>query len=418
MNPLYDYKKYAILYVDDEEKSLKYFAEALNDTFRIFTASSAKKGYEILLNHKDDIAILITDQRMPDEVGTKLLKKTRHLCPQILRILVTAYSDMDAAIAAINTGSIYKYITKPWMVPDLQMTLMRGIEFFILQKQRDQLVTEKLSSLHKLMIADRIISLSLLATGMRHHVNNSLVAIKTFLKLTPKKLKEERVNLDHLNNPDFWLDFYNQAQGSLDSITELLSDLLVVSNRTVFEYNDSLQLHKVLEEILAGLQDDIKPKSIQIDCKISEQFPLLTADKAKFYRIFELLLKDEILNLPEGCHIEITARFDKEKDSVIIKIRDNGPGFADEIFRSAFDPFFVRNKDNSQEFGLYLMASYFLVYHHGGKIDINSHEVNGTIFTIELPLHPPSSSQFEIDRQFFRDTLLNQSLWEKVLVEN
>lgn len=418
MNPLYDYKKHAILYVDDEENSIKYFSQILDDKFRLFTASSAKEGYEILLNHKDEIGILMTDQRMPNEIGTELLEKARNLCPQILRILVTAYSDIDVAITAINTGSIYKYITKPWRVPDLQMTLMRGMEFFILQKQRDQLAQEKISSLHQLMVADRVISLSLLATGMRHHVNNSLQAIKTFLRLAPQKLQEEEVNLDHLNNPDFWLDFYKQAQSSLDSITELLSDLLVVSNRTVFEYNDSLQLNEVIKKIITNLQNEIKQKKIQIDCKISDQLPLLTADKAKFYRIFELLLKDEIINLPEGSHIEIEARLDDTGKNIIVKIQDNGPKSSNEMFRSVFDPFFVRNKDNSTEFGLYLMACYFLVYHHGGKMDISSQKTEGNLFTLELPLLPPPSSQFDIDRQFFHDILLNESLWEKVLVEN
>src|SRR5204863_6944067 len=132
---LYDYKKFAILYVDDEEKSLKYFTRAFDEHFTIYTASSAADGFRLLEQHKDEIGVLMTDQRMPGEKGVQLLEKTRQLRPKIIRILATAYADMDAAIAAVNSGAIYKYVTKPWDPPQLEITLARGLEFFMLQRE-------------------------------------------------------------------------------------------------------------------------------------------------------------------------------------------------------------------------------------------------------------------------------------------
>jgi len=73
MNTLYDYKRFAILYVDDEEKSLKYFAKAFGDTFRIFTAQNAADGYRILADHQDEIGLIMSDQRMPGEQGVQFL---------------------------------------------------------------------------------------------------------------------------------------------------------------------------------------------------------------------------------------------------------------------------------------------------------------------------------------------------------
>src|SRR5436190_3924361 len=109
----YDYKKFAVLYVDDEEKSLKYFLRAFQDQFRILTAPTAQEGFKLLEAHRDEIGLLMTDQRMPGEKGIWLLEKARQLRPRVIRILATAYSDMDAAIAAVNTGAVYKYVTKP-----------------------------------------------------------------------------------------------------------------------------------------------------------------------------------------------------------------------------------------------------------------------------------------------------------------
>ena len=76
MQSFYDYKKFAILYVDDEEKSLKYFSRAFQDQFQIFTAPSAQEGFKILEAHQDEIGLLMTDQRMPGEKGVWLLENS------------------------------------------------------------------------------------------------------------------------------------------------------------------------------------------------------------------------------------------------------------------------------------------------------------------------------------------------------
>ena len=80
----YDYKKYYILYVDDEEKSLKYFKETFGEKFSVLTAPNAFEGYQLLREHMAQTAILMTDQRMPGEKGIQLLEKARLLKPQIL----------------------------------------------------------------------------------------------------------------------------------------------------------------------------------------------------------------------------------------------------------------------------------------------------------------------------------------------
>src|SRR3974390_3098379 len=254
MDHFYDYKKYAILYVDDEEKSLKYFVRAFEDQFRIYTANNAQDGLKLLEQHADDIGLLMTDQRMPGEKGVWLLERSRQLRPRIIRILATAYADMDAAIAAVNTGAIYKYVTKPWDPPQLENTLKRGLEFFMVQRERDQLLTEKMSVLHNMMIADRIVSLGLLAAGLSHHIRNALVAVKTFLALAPAKMEEEKMDLESLRNPDFWRGYYQNVQGQIEKINNMLKDLWPASEKPAFEFDDRVRLHAVMADILEQLK--------------------------------------------------------------------------------------------------------------------------------------------------------------------
>jgi len=238
MENLYDYKKFAILYVDDEEKSLKYFARAFEEQFQIYTASNAQDGLKLMQEHANHIGVLMTDQRMPGEKGVWLLEKSRQQFPRVIRILATAYADMDAAIAAVNSGAIYKYVTKPWDPVQLEHTLKRSLEFYLVQCERDQLLREKMSVLHNMMIADRIVSLGLLAAGLSHHIRNSLVAVKTFLDLAPAKMAEEKMEMNGLRNPDFWKEYYQNVQGQIEKINNLLKDLWTASEKPAFEFSE------------------------------------------------------------------------------------------------------------------------------------------------------------------------------------
>jgi two-component system probable response regulator PhcQ len=417
MESLYDYKKHAILYVDDEEKSLKYFARAFEDQFLIFTAINAQEGLKLLEKHGDSIGVLMTDQRMPGEKGVWLLERARQLYPRVIRILATAYADMDAAISAVNTGAIYKYVTKPWDPTQLEQTLKRSLEFFIVQRERDQLLHEKMSVLHNMMITDRIVSLGLLAAGLSHHIRNSLVAVKTFLDLAPSKMAEEKMDLKGLRNPDFWKEYYQNVQGQIDKINTLLRDLWTASEKPAFEFADDVQVREVVTSIVNELKPRFAEKNIEVQNDVPESLPAMRVDKPKFYRLFELLFKDEIATLPAGSRVTVTARpapGPGSKPGVMIQISDNGPGLPQEALRLVFDPFVVRN-DSPMEYGIHLMACFFIVNHHGGKIEARSENGAGTTFTIRMPTDPSGAPPLDSDSDLLRKVLLSDSIWEKLI---
>ena len=418
-SPLYDYKRYAVLYVDDEEKSLKYFTRAFQDQFRIFTAPNAQEGFKLLQQHKDEIGLLMSDQRMPGEKGVWLLEKARQLCPRVIRILATAYSDMDAAIAAVNTGAIYKYVGKPWDPPQLEITLKRGLEFFMVQRERDDLLREKMTVLQHMMIADRIVSLGLLAAGLSHHIRNSLVAVKTFLDLAPTKLQEENIDFNSLRNPDFWREYYQNVQGQIEKINNMLKDLWVASKAPAYQFADPVKLPEVINKVVQDFGAHLQAKNIRIHCAIPEDLPGLVVDQPKFYRLFELLIRDELTALPSGCEIQLSAKLlpgeTPDLSRIEFELRDNGPGMPKEALRLLFDPFMSR-QNNPIEYGINLMACYLIVHHHGGEISANSEQGKGTTFTLRLPVNPNEPGVLEEDQQNLQKILLNDALWEKLLV--
>lgn len=413
----YDYKKFAVLYVDDEEKSLKTFERAFGDDFRIFTAVNAQAGLKLFEQHADEIGLLMTDQRMPGEKGVWLLERARQFRPRILRMLVTAYSDMEAAISAVNSGAIYKYVNKPWDPPQLEITLKQGLEFFMVQLERDQLLREKMSVLRNMMIADRVVSLGLLAAGLSHNIRNSLVAVKTFLDLAPKKMTEERGGTTNgLRNPDFWKDYHHNVQLQIEKINELLGGLSSASDASPAPFADEISLRQIVDQAWQPFQEPFAARKIEFENKVSDSLPPLHVDKSKFSLLFDLLFKEELTTLPSGSRVTLEAEAQNAdgKNEIVIQLQDNGAGLPEDALRAVFDPFVVRSPVQS-EYGVHLMACFFIVHHHGGKIDARSESGRGTTFTIRLPLHPEITAEQTTDADFLQRAVLNEELWQKLI---
>lgn len=145
-----------ILYIDDEEKALKYFRMAFGQKFQVFTAASGSEGVDLLRREAKHIGIVISDQRMPGMLGAEVLGVVREEFPQIVRILTTAYSDLESAIQAVNQGHIYQYVVKPWEIPDLGMVLQRAADYFLVTAERNELLALKMSTLQRIVCSDRL----------------------------------------------------------------------------------------------------------------------------------------------------------------------------------------------------------------------------------------------------------------------
>lgn len=417
MDNIYDYKRYAILYVDDEEMSLKYFSRAFSPTFRIFTASNAEEGFKILADHQDEIGVIMSDQRMPGEKGVQFLERARRLRPRVIRILATAYSDLDAAIDAVNTGAIYKYVTKPWDIPQLETTLKRSLEFFIVQTERDYLLREKLSVLHKMVITDRVLSLGVLAAGIGHHIRDSLSAVRAFLELTPEMLHRENLDLTELRNPTFWQDFHRNVQSRVKQVLELLDNIAVPGGSS---FDTPIHLRESLEAAITELRPELERRRISVVNRIPDSLPAVHVEAPKFRKLFPLILRDELVHLPENSVIRIDASLQQRaggKPEIEILINDNGPGMPHHAILSMFDPFLMR-KQMPQEFGVLLMACYFIVHHHSGRIDVRPSEGEGLTFTVHLPVQPEAINIADQGEEFLVRAMTNERLWERLLASS
>ena len=133
--------KITILYVDDEENNLFSFKATFRIKYKVLTALSGNEALDIL--EKNQVHIIITDQRMPEMTGIEFLEKVLEKFPDPMRVLLTGYADMNAVIDAVNKGKIFHYLAKPWNEEELDLTITRAYEKYLERAQLKEM-NEKL----------------------------------------------------------------------------------------------------------------------------------------------------------------------------------------------------------------------------------------------------------------------------------
>lgn len=133
-------KKYTILYVDDEESNLRIFRMAFKRDFNILTAPGGKEAIQML--RENDIQCIITDQKMPEMTGTELLEKVLPEFPDVIRMILTGFADIEAIVKAVNKCGIYRYITKPWDKGEMKLTIDKALETYDLKNDKVKLIKE------------------------------------------------------------------------------------------------------------------------------------------------------------------------------------------------------------------------------------------------------------------------------------
>lgn len=132
----------AILYVDDERANLDLFSRSFDEEFRVMTAASGVIALEIL-EAESGIGVLVSDQRMDPMTGIDLLTRAAAKWPDVTRILLTAYSDRELLLQAIQLGKVHDYVLKPWSREDLGLRLRAGLEMFERQRAKARALVER-----------------------------------------------------------------------------------------------------------------------------------------------------------------------------------------------------------------------------------------------------------------------------------
>jgi len=243
------YKENLVLFVDDEEKTRKYFSRLFGRTFNILLAKDGAEGLALFQQHIDEIGLVVTDQKMPNMTGSQLLEKVAELKPLCVRVLSTAYADIEAAVDSVNKGGIYRYVTKPWEVSDLEVTLIRAMEHYVLQKERAGMLRQKFSSVEMLASSDRVLSIASMAVYRNEELRRVGEALQTLVQLA--EVGAEGLETHQLIDESLtWRELYRRHLIFLRALRGgLTEDGLTGST---LDYNESVPVKEVMNSLVGG----------------------------------------------------------------------------------------------------------------------------------------------------------------------
>jgi signal transduction histidine kinase len=342
--------KLKLLYVDDEKVNLTNFSIAFRGKYKIYTACSGQEALDIFRDNAD-IAIVVTDQRMPGMTGVELLQYIEKYNKDVIRIILTGYTEVSEIIDAINKGHIYHYIVKPWVENDLMQVLNKASESFLLVRENKRLSVR--------LIEAQESERKRIALELHDDIGQNLIALKL-------QFSNFCLQLD--------LTDKNEAQDAVTIISSTLQKTLE-STRTICQNLWPVVIEKfgfdlALKEFLDNFSRDYGIEVVVGNIYVQEYFS--KQDQHQIYRILQ-----EIFN-NIGKHSGTTAvelSTVNKADSLCIEIVDFGCGF---------DPLDLSGSRTGKNcLGLNTIRERITIL--GGTIDIQSSKEKGTRFILLLP---------------------------------
>ncbi len=372
---------HTILVVDDEPASLRAIARAVQDESRVITAPTAAQGLAVLA--AEPVALAIVDQRMPEMTGIELLARAATDYPDIIRVLLTGYTDIDTLMQAINSGGVYYYLTKPWEPPELRLAVRRGLERFDAETERRRLVRELERACERVRReAEQKGRLLTLAT---HELGTPLHVLSNALELVADS------ELPAAAHP--WFD---TAQRSAEWLARGLAQMAAAARWR----SGTLKLHRVALDLGSLLRDlqrtfgAVGGRALAVQFEIPDALPPVSADRVWLERALFNLLSNAVRFTRDGGAVSVSAAATER--AVEITVADTGVGIEAALLEEVFEPWSSAGGDihlhtsgrfefGSRGLGLGLAITKAVVAQHGGAVSLHSQRGVGSRFTVALP---------------------------------
>lgn len=372
-----------VLIVDDQPENINLLANLLEDKYRILRARDAAAGLALFRKHPVDA--ILTDQRMPGMNGVEFLEKARAIRSECVRMLVTAYPDVNDAIEAINRGNVHRYIAKPFDGGELRLALEKELGHFQLLSANRRLNEELGRMVDELFKANRELSevnrmKDQFLANCSHELKTPLVSGLGYLDLIlsagmgPVEPRQEKG--------------LKIAQRNLQRLLALIESLLALAKARFCP--DTLKkarfaLKPLIEECVESLKGRAKKASLEVNVRIPRSLPPIEGDERKIHSVITNVLANAEKFSPERARIEIRVS-PPRAGRVGVEVHDNGDGPEDpdggiQPFKTSADPRFA-----GMGIGL-SMAREFLKA-HGGTIRLGRAPGGGARVEFDLPAAP------------------------------
>jgi signal transduction histidine kinase len=381
-------KRPTLLVVDDEPEMLRSVHDLLRLDYRVITCTQGADAIAVL-DAPGPIQVVMSDQRMPGMTGVEVLRHAKQVRPEATRLLFTAYADIRAVIDAINQGSVFHYITKPWEPEELEAVVRQAVEQHDLIAENTRLLAELKASNQRLAEANRLKSAFIEVAS--HELNTPVAVV-----LGVTELWKATMGKDAPVAQRGWIERVQFATRRLAGTIERMFKLIRAD-----EFGQTLDLkptaiEPLVRRVVAELQPFLDLRAQQIDLELDPELGCAEVDPAKLADILTNLFVNAIKFTPDGGTIRVHA--DPTGDDMVrFVVADEGIGIVDADRPHLFEPFFTgfdTMHHSSGEFqfckrgiGLGLCLVKTFVELHGGKVDFESAPGRGTTFAFTIPRH-------------------------------
>lgn len=377
-----------ILYVDDEKPNRIVFEQSVTD-FNVITATDGPQALELMAQH--DVAVLVTDMRMPEMSGEELLRIVKDRHPQAIRMVVTAYADVDPILRAINEGLVVRYIVKPWQRTELIQVLRWACEAWTFG--RDSAALQR-----RLMETERLATLGSIAALLVHDLKQPLMSLLVNIEVMRELAGSAATLHAAVEKAAIQPALRKRLIDLIDDLEPVTTDLKTSATH--------------LSELINGLREFGKPRDaskatrtdplpiVRHAMAVCQELALTSRGSISYtgpnklppVRMSATELTQVLINViangaqavaargvPNG-KISIDARL--EEGMLQLQVRDDGVGMPQEVLSRAGTPFFTTRTEGT---GLGLAQCQRLIGTAGGRFKIESEAGKGTTVTIMLP---------------------------------
>lgn len=377
-----------VLYVDDEKGNRVVFKHTFSKLFPLKTVESPSEALAAIQN--EHVGVIVTDQRMPEMTGNQLLEKVRVSNPGIIRMVVTAYSDLDPILAAVHDGLVARYIVKPWNKKDLAKALNWGMEAYRVGRENSTLQ-------QRLVENERLATIGSVAAGIFHDVRQPLTFLYNDIQRLDDFVQAMPALLGLLERHGSSL-----SEDDLRSLTDLTGELPELVTEMEHGFKVVLALTDSIKAIAAGRRDanPVSDPNSVITYVVSvcgregrssgSAVVYRGPDKLPSVKLSWPELAQTLINLVnnavqagKGHAVHVTVDATVNADAVRFSVADDGPGMSESVLATVARPFFSTKKDG---LGLGLAQCRKLVEGSGGTFEVKSELGKGTTVLLTVPI--------------------------------
>jgi two-component system sensor histidine kinase/response regulator len=368
-NPtLQNMTKHTILCVDDEIDNVDALERLFRRKYSVLKATSGREALQVLDKHPGPIALIITDQRMPEMAGVEFLQQSIQSHPETTRILLTGYTDLESIIMAVNKGEIFRYLTKPWDPTDLTNTVDRAVEHFLLGqelKQKNKDLSKALDELKSLDVAK-----SNFMILINHELKTPLTSILSFGALLSETSLDSEQTL-----------MLQRILRSGDRLKALIDDVLLIvrAETNQLKIDKQMTVFSHFEEIGdKDIRDLITKKNLKFVSKIDSQ--PVPADTRLMRQVFNRLLHNAAKFADDSSEIQIEST--SIGNFVRFMISNEGSKIPAAIVNKITKPFYIDEDvmHHSTGTGLGLTICQAILKSHGSSLQFANSDQGVTVF--------------------------------------